>query len=138
MQFAKIAIDRELRLGRDDRVACDSGFTLDRDNARRKSCFSLRDGKFRYSAILGDAGGKAGKWSIRLRKLQAAKAISIERRRRVGRRRMPSQRHYRAIRQILLDLARQSAIELTKDDADSGIGVAREQGGVEIELIVTR
>ena len=51
---------------------------------------------------------------------------------------MPSQRHDRAIRQILLDLARQSAIELTKDDADSGIGVAREQGGVQIELIVTR
>ncbi len=51
---------------------------------------------------------------------------------------MPGQRQDRAIGQVLLDLGGERAVELTQDDADARIGVARAQRHPQIELVVAR
>ncbi len=87
---------------------------------------------------LGGPRGKSGQRTIAFGKLQPAQARRVERGRGVGCRRMPSQRQNRAVGQVLLDLGRKRAVELTQHDADARIGVARAQRRVKIELVVAR
>jgi hypothetical protein len=51
---------------------------------------------------------------------------------------MPGQRQDRAARKVLFDLVRQGSVELAKNDADAWIGVARQQRGVQVQLIIRR
>jgi len=51
---------------------------------------------------------------------------------------MPGQRQDRAVREILFDLVGQGSVELAKNDADARIGVARQQCGVQVQLIIRR
>ena len=51
---------------------------------------------------------------------------------------MPGQRQDRAVLQVLLDLGGQPPVELAQHDADAGIGVARPQRHLQVQLIVPR
>ena len=124
--------DRRVAVGRRRRVAVDG------DDPQAQLLLRLAQREPVDLARSGGTGGKTGQRSVRLGKLQTAKARRIDRRRGIGRRRMPGQRQDRAIRQVLLDLAGQRSIELAQYDAQPGIGVARQQGRMQIELVVGR
>ncbi len=51
---------------------------------------------------------------------------------------MPSQGQDRTIRKVLLELLRESSVELPQDNADLGVGVTREQRRMEVQLIIRR
>ena len=131
------AVDDKLRPGRHDIVPADLGRAVDRDNTRSERVLSLRH-TMAAEAVRRGADRKPAQGSVRLGELQTAEAGGVERRRGVGRGRMPGQRQHRAVRQVLLDLGGKCAIELPQHDADVRVGVARPQRRLEIELVVMR
>ena len=137
-QLGNVAIDDEVGLRREDRVARELGLAVDRNDPRTKRLLRREDGVARRSTAFGDARCKSGQWAIRLGKLQPAEGGRVDRGRGIGCRRMPSERQDRAIRQVLLDLAGEGPVELPQHDANARIGVARQQSRVQIELVVGR
>ena len=137
-QLGNIAIDDEVSLRRQDGIARELGLAVDRNDSRTEGVLRRKNGIARHSTALGDACGKGGQWAVGLGKLQPAESGGVDRRRCIGCRRVPGERQDRAIRQILLDFAGESPVELPQNDANARIGVTRQQRRVQVELVVGR
>ena len=89
-------------MSREHCITVKVGGAVDRNDARPKDPFGLRDGITADPAIPGDPCGKAGQRAVGFRELQPAKAGRIDRSCGIGRRGMPGERQNRAVWQELL------------------------------------
>ena len=107
-------------------LAADICLAVDGDDAPAERLFGFADAVPGDPGAIGGAVGEPGQGAGAVGKLQPAKARRIERGGGIGRRRIPRQRKHRAVRQVLLDLGGESAVELTQ------------QRRLQVELVVAR